>query len=859
MAFTSSTAYLDPDSYITEVVNPTGLNISTLPFAPCIIGTGSRSKTAYDEQVIRGLVEDEAISWTAGPPGDYNVTLANRALRKREVFDLKRTLNGVEASVPDDYWTFEPATVTGSGFAAASISGVGKAITVEADGLGKVTVILVHDSAAADVTVYGRQVTVSGDDTYWGAGATSPTVANVVAGINDGLNAMAALGFSATHAYATVSGGQIVMTSALTEADENFADSDMKVTAGFANSGLVSWFGGALEADTMVTMDTAYYNASATYAADYVALDTTTDGLENTSVDRVRLVGVAKGDSFYRDVRDWQLVSDEIDWDQGVAAEITGVDQGGASATLSGGTNIQMRVDGLVAAETGGQTITVDVSAATAWANAGPYDQPYNTVTDASPTTLANIVQNINAYLAAEFGPGYASVASVSGNTVVLTSPTESNVSSLNVLKSGTSTAATVLFGRTSFAGINGTVGTGQKPADGTTYFVTYDYERPSTDYDVPQQYFSNDDARIQLGDPSASVDGYNPLAIAVQLAFKNGAPIVYSVQIDDSTAGDPTPSEVASALDGAGTISGATEIIVVGDVGTRLETVNECISHLEVQNGPVEKHPRRYFHGMAANTIIGSRDVVNSLVGRSTRTMQVAANSVARGRMFHVVGPQLAGISLTVSLDDGSEVTIPVDSNFLAVAVAALRCGLDAPWQTLVNRTIAGAWDISSITAPWKPSQRRFMAGQGCLVVSFEGGALRILDPLSTEGGGGNLDKFKVDSTSYQKDVITTKVNQALKTNIVGLVPLDIASFLLDIKLVIESVLVREIGPTIGPYRDDTGNVRPLNIRTDIRVVQSSTSNTTYLFNYWYNLRYPALYLFGSYSVDAPAFSVAA
>ena len=867
MAFTTSTVYLDPDSYITEVVNPTGLNISSIPFAPCVIGTGSRDYVENDEKVIRGLVRDESAAFAAGPPGDYYVTLANRALRKREVFDLKRTLAGIESSVPDAYWQFEPATVTGSGFSAALDISAGVALTVEIDGIEPVTMVFVHNVALntpPEVTVYGRQITVGGDDSYWGD--ATPAVANVITAINDGLNAATGLGFSATHAYATNASGQIKITSALTEADANFYASDVKISAGFASSALVSWFGAALEADTVVTMDSAYYNVSATYAIDYVALDTTTDGLLQTNISRVQRIGTSAGASNYKEVTDWQLVTDEIDWDQGVAAEITGVDIGASSVDLTTGSNsvyeIKLRLDDKTGTETGSATITVDLVAATPWAAAGPHDQPFNTVTDGSPSsvTLATIVRNINAFAAAEFGPTYATVASLSSNTIVMTSPTESARSHVNVLTSGTSTNAVQLFGRSTWNGVAGSFGSGAKPSDGTTYFATYARDRDSEDYDVPQMYFSPEDARAQLGDPSASVEGYNPLAIAVQLAFRNGAPSVYSVQIDDTSPGDPTPSELLSALDGAGTVSGATEIVVVGDIGTRLETVLSCIEHLEVQNGPVEKHPRRYFHGMAADTPIGSRDLVASLVGRSTRTMQVAANSVARGRMFHVVAPQLAGVSMDVVLDDSSEVTIDVDSNFLAVAIAAMRCAFTNPWETLSGgRRFVQGFNVRDITQPWTPTQRRFMAGQGCLVVTYEGGRLLVLDAMSTEGGGGNLDKFKVDSTSYQKDVITTKVNQALKTNIVGLVPFDIASFLIDIKLVIESVLVKEIGPTIGPYRDSAGNVRPLNIRTDIRVVQSTTSNTTYLFNYWYNLRYPALYLFGTYSVDAPAFSAAA
>jgi len=181
----------------------------------------------------------------------------------------------------------------------------------------------------------------------------------------------------------------------------------------------------------------------------------------------------------------------------------------------------------------------------------------------------------------------------------------------------------------------------------------------------------------------------------------------------------------------------------------------------------------------------------------------------------------------------------------------------LTGPAETLTGKTLTG-FNTDDITNFWHNAERWQMAGNGVFVVTYDAGLFKMRDAMSTENGGGGLEQFAVDSTSYQKDIISTRVDQALDANIVGIVPFDLASFILDIKLVIQGVLTAQISKgTIGPYRDKTtGAIRPIDPRTDIRVAQNANILTEFDFAYWYNLRYPALRLFGQYSTDNPFFS---
>lgn len=695
----------------------------------------------------------------------------------------------------------------------------------------------------------GREVHVLYDFAVIGAA----TMTEVAAAVNQGLAASTTLGYGASYsAVATISSSALLITSPL-----DTSLSDVRVFAPIATSALVSIFGVAgndnRDARTRVTVDDLVWSASATWAVDYVRVSDDTDPLANTDIQRIVAVGSTKGSTSFYQSEDWQLTSDEVDWTPDAAAVLTGIAGAAAGNTFDVSTADQLvlNADGLLGSTSGTIDITVDLN--------GLLPAPLGYVNPAAPATATatELATNINAVLASELGPRYASVASavtVSGTPRVrLTSPTEGRAGSyLAAVAAAANSAHTAVFGAEVEA-----LGTGKRPAAGTVYFVTYEYTRPASDYDVPFRHFSVESARAQVGQASAGTAGYNPLAIAAELAFENGSQVVYTVQVDDTSEGNPTRNEVKSALDGAAALAGCTEIVVVGEPGTRLVVKTDMTDHLETQNTQTEKHPRRAFYGMASGTAIGDRDTVDSIVGAATRTLQVAATSPARGRMFLLAPPQLAGVTRDQKLDDGSTVRISLDATYLGVATAARRTSLQSPSDTLTRRTITG-FNIDDITAPWKPAERRAMASQGVCVVTLDGGRLLFLDAMTTEGGGGNLTAFKVDSTSYQKDVVVTKVNQALDANIVGIVPFDLASFILDIKLIIQGVVSSEISKgTIGPFRDENGAIRSIDLRTDIRVVQAENDPTEYDFNYWFTLRYPALRLFGLYSVDSPFFGL--
>lgn len=911
------TSYVDPGVYQQELLVPGGLNINGLPIAVTLIGTGSRNKRVTNEILQRGAVLAETLSPAALSPhiatltnrGDRRIgntqitryvagigTVVPDGLVSYKAASISGTAAGpfnlsankafgldLDGNDPITLVMHDvPVAVTNN----VVITKVGNVVTVtkvasnfytngvrpghlvtlatseDAGNDGTFTVTASSDNAVSFTNAAG--VANADDDTtsvtfsgiaiagqevqifYNFVDPINATRAEVTAAVNSGLVAAASLGFGA--AYSTVASD--ITTGIKLTSPISTPFSDVRVFAAPATNATSVLFGSAfLNAATVVEVAAGAYVSGATWKIDYVAASDTVlypvaavvqdnlDALANANIQGVISVGSFAGVGNFSPTVSWQLSGTDIDWSINTAASY--VDGPAAvSFNLTSGSAFQLSVDGQAA-------VTIDV--------VNQANPPIGYVTGLVIGAVAptDIVTNINAVLAQAYGPRYANVASTASNKILLTSPSKGAPSHLLITPPSSNNGATTLFG---ISAATDRLGLGQRPAEGATYYVTYDFTRPASDYNKPFLFFDPTTAKAQVGQVSVNTFLYNPLAKAIEVAFKNGSALVYIIQINDSSApGTPTRNEVDTALMAAETLEEMTEIIVVDQPGTNLAVTTDVVQHVEIQSSPTEKHYRRGWFGMPVNTAPGDVDTAGTFVFEAANTLQVAPTSPGRGRYFLVTPPQQAGVSWDFTLEDGSTARVGLDSTYLSVATAALRSSLLSPSDTLTNRTLNG-FNIDDVTQPWRRQERAAMASHGCLVVTLEGGRFIIKDPVTTEAGGAGKLSFKQDSASYQKDNITRKVNIALDKNIVGIVPFDLANFMIDIKLIIAGVLSNEISAgAIGPYRSESGSVRAIDPRVDIRVSQSTTDATKFFFGYWFNLRYPALRLFGESSVDNP------
>ena len=615
------------------------------------------------------------------------------------------------------------------------------------------------------------------------------------------------------------------------------------------------------------TASVTYTNASGVPETSGFAwsLEPRSDALANVAAELTRVGSFAGTDNF-RANEDYVLTGGTVDWsypDASSTAVITGTPT--VSFDLATGApdpdHTRLSIDGQVAFNMYlGSVPQIVAGGVGGLAETLPLG--YNAAGTKTAVTAAIAAANINAWLANHpaYGPRrYASVASVSATRVALTSPTNGRGGSVTIMDPAGSTvasASTLVFGGTSSA-----LGIGTRPSIGTTYFVSYGYLRPTSDYNIVRQHFSKDQALTEVGDVATD----NPLAIATEIAFLNGAPNITTVQINNLTnqvggggdgTGNPTLIEVQDALAGAARSSTPTEMVLVGTAGTPLAHQVELFQHVEEQTGPLEKNYRRGWYGMDRGTQIGDKDTADTLLFRAGRTLKYTSNSPGRGRAVLMCPPDITGVTRTLRLPDDSIVTEhPLDSTYLAVACAAKFTSFISVAEALVRKTLRG-FDLATVTSPLLKAERHRLASGGVTVVTLDAGRFILLDPITTERAAGAVIHFEQIQATGMKDNVTRKVDLALDNNIVGIVPSDLASFLIDIKLVIAAVLTGEISAgSIGPFRDENAAARPIDITTDIIVSQDATDPTKFAFGYYFNLRYPALRLFGQYSVDNPYF----
>ena len=722
----------------------------------------------------------------------------------------------------------------------------------------------------SDVRVFAA-VAVSAAATVWG---TVPARASTVVRVAD---ASYVSGATYTADYLAddddeVSGTGVSLTNGatvtLTQTGTTFATTDVGKYITVSNCATAANNGRFKILTRPSTATVTYTNAAGVgeVSSFLWTLEPRSDALVNAATS-LTAVGSFAGTSTFLDTRDFVRTGGVIDWSYPDAAQqavmtgtVTGTGAGGAgfydlnAATGADNDHLRLQVDNHTAFD-------LNLGGADLPADRIPigYDVSYTNSKD--DIQLADLVTNINAMLAnhPSYGPRqYRSVASASSNALRLTSPLSGSQGQVRVMAPVGATvgdaSTELLGGRTEVLGI------GTRPSAGTTYFVTYAYTRPSTDYNLLRQHFSLDQALAELG----AVATDNELAIAAEIAFLNGAPTITTVQLNNATnqpgsgdsSGDPTLAEVQAGLAASARSSTPTEVVLVGAAGTSLQFQVELLQHVETQTGPLEKNYRRGWYGMAAATAIGDKNTADTLVYRAARTLQYAAASPGRGRAILVAPPQLSGVTRTLQLADGSIAEeVALDSTFLAVAVAAKFTSFTSIAEALVRKTIRG-FDLATLTNPILKAERHRLASYGVLVVTLDAGRLILVDPISTERAGGAVIHFEQIQATGMKDNVTRKVDQALDANIVGIVPSDLASFLVDIKSVIASVLVGEISSgSIGPFRDTAGAARSIDLTKDIEVEQDANDPTKFNFRYFYNLRYPALRLFGQYSVDNPFF----
>lgn len=795
--------YTDPGTYQSEVLNPTSLALSSLNSLLTIIGTAPRVKQAINEPVRRGQVKDETLSFSATLP--YRATLVNKGNRRKQDTQIYRNTD----LLPDGAYSYVPASLTGPNLGAGLVIAANSYITLNLDGLGWIPIPLT-------------------------AGATQ-TAALIATDINTALAADVRYGV-AYSAVAAASLGAVVLTSPQTNATSDLrfiATPPATVTGTIDSTTAVFGVTAPYIAPTVIELVTDYYSGVATYSASYIAVNTLLDPLVNTGVQIIKKVGLYANVTSFAQPADYTLNGNSVDWATNTQVTTTSLSGPFDTSTAN---NLYLAINGLSA-------IIVAL--------------PIGAAINATQVALA-----INQALIASsaYGPLYGAVASVSGAKVVLTAPNQftdqpvaQGANSTIEFFATPASALFTVFGIAASSTPYQITGSASQPVVGATYFATYAYTRPASDYNVADAahiFTTSQDALNYCGELNAANLSMNQLGMAAEIAFENGAPRVMLIQVDDSTMpGLPSINQVKAAIDAAKDNDAITDMVVLD---TRLSVQTYLMNHITNQSSILEKGYRVGWFGMARNTPVGDRDTADSFVYRSMVTLQVPPDSPGRGRMI-LTAP--ANVAKTFRMADGSDQKTQLNSTYVAAACAALQTSFLSVATSLLRKTVVG-FDLDDFQVYTK-AERRTLASNGVNVVTLVGGRLVLTDPVTTEQGAGNVVEFIEPSAIAQKDRVSRVVDQVIDTNLVGIVPSDIADFVNEIKgylaLAIRSLI--ESGD-IARFKNADGTARDIDLSKDMQVYQSPTDPRTFRFRYYYNLKYPAKRFFGEYSVDNPFFS---
>jgi len=564
--------------------------------------------------------------------------------------------------------------------------------------------------------------------------------------------------------------------------------------------------------ETTITIQEAYRDTSATWEFEYLAVNKDFDSLANDAEKLQYVSKTAGGGRPYRLGIDynWDKSVDKkkIDWSVLTAATVTGVS---GPFNLSTNNKIKISVDGK-------SPIEVVITGA-----------------NQSAVTAAEVVEDINSAAGTAWGTSYNSIASVSTNKVVITSVLKGVSGRINFYTPSSADATNTIFGIVPPAYF---LGTGEAPQLGQTYYVTYDAVRPSEDYNVVKMYFSYDSVFKDIG----PVTRNNDLMVAAELAFLNGVQQLGVVQVKDSDGdGIYMYGDWVAALNAIKESREVTDLVLLN---ADEDVMSYAVGVIEEESGLYRGHWMGGWFGVGLDTPIGDPDVAGSIVYTAARTLQVSANSPARGRMI-LVAPPNAKYTLTET-DTRITVEKELESYFLAAALAGMLAGLDIVSDSLLRRRVVG---ITASSLTLTESEASYLASHGVTPIINSGGVASVFDYITTD----TIDElYSEPNIRVQKDYLAKRIRDRLDAYMIGITPDNLDEFIHELKAQIAIEIEAAISDKIiAPFRTDSGVPRALDLANDIKVFRSQVKKTEYRFVYWFQAKWTVKRIFGEYWVD--------
>jgi len=255
-----------------------------------------------------------------------------------------------------------------------------------------------------------------------------------------------------------------------------------------------------------------------------------------------------------------------------------------------------------------------------------------------------------------------------------------------------------------------GSPGDGQ-PRNNETYYVSYTYPVPSTQFD-PTLFVDSADVEAKYGSENLT-DGQ--ITIAAKIALENGAPAVMCQQISGSSSSDAVWTAAFDKLRKKDNIAYVVPVSTSGSVHTA------ALLHCLRESVPSVGHERETILGMADGS------TVNQILARA------ASINSKRGIVTF-------GNDVIRTLADNTILTL--DGSYVAAAIAGSQTGQEKPIQPITGKIIVG---FSIPDDQFEPYDMNRMANGGVLVIYAKSGIIKVRHAITTDGTSADTEEMSV------------------------------------------------------------------------------------------------------------------
>lgn len=248
------------------------------------------------------------------------------------------------------------------------------------------------------------------------------------------------------------------------------------------------------------------------------------------------------------------------------------------------------------------------------------------------------------------------------------------------------------------------------RPADGATYYVTY--EAILFDHFTPQLFFSLNDliAKNGLG---------SPIAIAGSLMLGGTGLGQGCSQVMVVTVPDGTEASYLAALTAIENSDVQYVVPLTDDDDIQLDVAN----HVVERSSTLGAHPRIGIMSSAIGTQIGDPNTPGTIVYKGRRLNIIDSDGISQARRVEYVSN--SSIFVNVIQADGLPLLVELDGWFLASAVAGLICALPDAATSATFKQLQG---IESLGQDFIDSERDFLQQYGMLTCFTDtGGIIKV------------------------------------------------------------------------------------------------------------------------------------